>query len=574
MMISNEVSIYTIFAQFRGGFQKIQRIGWVSPSALHVSVVGVLGFACSLILTLRGVRMGSSHSLSCSSEGGDSSIKITFVPGLRNLGNNCFLNAILQALASCSSFHLFLEENVEGLISEPSFTEEQIERLPLSAALIALFGDLCVPQNRRAVLNPRSVMSAMYLYMPQFQLISQQDAAEAFLHLLSCVREEFSESYIPNHGSLADLGNIATASGRIVTQKRIQDASELKKWKQRFIGPFDGILSSFLICQSCSSEVECLLYIFVSILLDYDFFHTLSLSPVVDACAFIVDKCSLEDCLKRFMAAETVENYHCTHCWHLAAMKYLSLSEGYEAEMRKLRCCSKQDSCNCRNQPCLQGLQWSDRFSRTVKQLSVVRCPKILCLQIQRSSVNIYGELVKNQGHISFPMILDVSPFVNAGVGMRKVQDEMPRPLKQHCDQSIFDFTNMQTGNMLNLISGLTGDNKLFGAVGNHRLEGCCEVNLNNKSQEKVPSHSNSSDNNLTYRLVSVVVHFGRSGSGHYTVYRGAKLNLVTDQDTSQLTNPPMQWFSVSDSVVHPVSEDEVLAADATLLFYERIIEA
>lgn len=560
MKISKEVSVHTLFAQFRGGFQKIQRIGWVTPSALHLSIVGALCFAWGLILNVRGVRMGSSHSLPWSSEGGDSSNEILFVPGLRNFGNNCFLNVIVQALASCASFRLFLEENLEELDSESSLNDEQSEHLPLSAALISLFEELCVLQDKRIVLNPRSVMSAMYLYMPQFQLMDQQDAAEAFLHLLSCLREEFSESYIPNHGSLADLGNIASASGRIVTRERIEDVSEPKKWKQRFIGPFDGILSSFLICQSCSSEI----------LLDYNSFHTLSLSPVVDACASIVDKCTLEDCLKRFMAAERVENYHCTHCWHLAAMKFLSLSEGYEEEMRKLRRCSEQDSCNCRKLPSLQGLKLSDRFSRTVKQLSIARCPKILCLQIQRSSVNIFGELIKNQGHISFPMILDLSPFVNAGVGLRKVRDDLPRPLMQQCDQSFFKLTDMQTGRMLNLISCLTGESKLFGAVDGHRLEGCWDVNINDNSHEKVPSHSKVSDNNHTYCLVSVVEHFGRSGSGHYTVYRGAKVKLGTDQDANRLTDSPLQWFSVSDSVVHPASEEQVLAADATLLFYER----
>lgn len=35
--------------------------------------------------------------------------------------------------------------------------------------------------------------------------------------------------------------------------------------------------------------------------------------------------CTLEDCLKQFIVAEQVENYNCGHCWHVAAIKYLSL---------------------------------------------------------------------------------------------------------------------------------------------------------------------------------------------------------------------------------------------------------
>lgn len=41
-------------------------------------------------------------------------------------------------------------------------------------------------------------------------------------------------------------------------------------------------------------------------------------------------RCTLVDCLKQFIAAEHVENYRCSHCWHDAAIKYLSLMEGNE----------------------------------------------------------------------------------------------------------------------------------------------------------------------------------------------------------------------------------------------------
>jgi len=38
--------------------------------------------------------------------------------------------------------------------------------------------------------------------------------------------------------------------------------------------------------------------------------------------------CTLEECLKQFIVAEHIENYNCSHCWHNAAIKYLSLMEG------------------------------------------------------------------------------------------------------------------------------------------------------------------------------------------------------------------------------------------------------
>lgn len=70
---------------------------------------------------------------------------------------------------------------------------------------------------------------------------------------------------------------------------------------------------------------------------------------------------------------------------------------------------------------------------------------------------------------------------------------------------------------------------------------------------------ASSSREEHLYRLVSVVEHSGTVGSGHYTVYR-----RVGVQDRTV-------WFSISDSVVSQVSHTDVLHAEATLLFYEKM---
>lgn len=77
------------------------------------------------------------------------------------------------------------------------------------------------------------------------------------------------------------------------------------------------------------------------------------------------------------------------------------------------------------------------------------------------------------------------------------------------------------------------------------------------------------------YRLVSVVEHYGRAGSGHYTVYRSAKAG--SDSFKDEIDTPPEPdpecWFCISDSEVHRVSEKDVLAVEASLLFYEKILQ-
>lgn len=74
------------------------------------------------------------------------------------------------------------------------------------------------------------------------------------------------------------------------------------------------------------------------------------------------------------------------------------------------------------------------------------------------------------------------------------------------------------------------------------------------------------------YHLVSVVEHFGRTGSGHYTVYRRVRTKAPEEENQPRLDIASEQWFYISDSEVYNVSESDVLAAEASLLFYERLV--
>lgn len=181
--------------------------------------------------------------------------------------------------------------------------------------------------------------------------------------------------------------------------------------------------------------------------------------------------------------------------------------------------------------------------------------------------MNMFGELVKLQGHVSFPFILNLSPFVKHEVGIQKLNWEKylveqqylasishPRSINKYVDTEKIKNDASQTPELCSPPTETRSDTRFMHAQAQSK-------DMDNEVDCK----------NCLYRLVSVVEHFGRAGSGHYTVYRGVKVKVEVDAGGGGINIPPMQWFRISDSEVRHASEEDVLGAEATLLFYERI---
>ncbi|XP_054807916.1 ubiquitin carboxyl-terminal hydrolase 27 isoform X2 [Prosopis cineraria] len=579
-------------------FRTFSQISWPLASDVSVSIAALVSII-GAILAVRDGKMGIPTSLPWPFGGENISEKSIFIAGLQNLGNNCFLNVVLQTLASCSCFQTFLNSVIQEF-----GTEDLTERMPLTFALASLLQELSFVSAEKVTLSPQKVMLAMSDYIPNFNLTSQQDAAEAFLHLLCSLRNEFGDFYAPKESSLADSFG---SNHRILTPLQRVGQTEWERWQQLFLGPLDGILGSTLTCQSCSSQIS----------LSFESFDCLPLSPVLTGGSTIPFGRTLLDCLRQFIVAEHVENYHCSHCWHNAAIKYLSLMEGNETEIEKLGRCSKEEFCDCRKLYNLEKLPWSNRFSHTLKQLSIARCPRvcmldllsalsvrdILCIQLKRVSMNVFGEPAKLQGHISFPLILDLFPFTTSKLGIKIKEADtqtLPTTLQTNGSNPMpSQYIHQSERSMLKL-DGICGsrrgqinsanriDNGFVSPENGQKLHGDTVFPCNRGSSETIHGSTHTrftgevgvssdsvSEETCLYQLVSVVQHCGKAGSGHYTVYRraGMESSNSSDDQFNQNQTPPIQWFCVSDSEVHSVSEENVLSAEASLLFYEKIPE-
>ncbi|GAU19681.1 hypothetical protein TSUD_78060 [Trifolium subterraneum] len=548
---------------------------WTLSSTIRISLPVIATIA---VITIAFKEIKSPKRISFSSFDSrlfiPNSDKPLLIPGLQNLSNNCFLNVVLQALASCVCFQSFLD----NVIAEYETDEQLVENMPLIYTLASLLQELSSVSTEKVILSPTKLMRAMSSYIPDFDLTSQQDAAEAFVHLICSLREESGGCYAPKISSLAD---IFASNNRILTPIQTEWQSEPERWQRLFLGPFDGILNSSLTCQSCSSQISN----------KFENFDCLPLSPVLSNSYNVSIGCTLVGCLKQFIVAEHVENYHCSHCWHNAAIKYLTLMEGNKVELGKLRRCSDEEFCECRKTYNLENLPWLNRFSRALKQLSIARSPRILCIQLKRVHMNNFGESFKLQGHISFPLTLDVSSFMTTrlGVNIQKDVQSLPLNLQYNRVNSLPNHSNLHSEIRTIGFSGIDGESRekidadaliddvVISSTSRQALlnEFPCSsssenTHSNTQSQSidmvDVSCNPNSQDTCL-YQLVSVVEHFGRAGGGHYTVYRcvRSESSYVSGDQHS------MRWFCVSDSHVEAVSVEDVLSAEASLLFYERI---
>jgi len=144
--------------------------------------------------------------------------------GLRNLGNTCFFNSVLQNLAH-------LEAVQKSLVLPPS--------PPTSGNLLACFRTVCkgvrsapTKKNKGSAVNPKELLREITKRSPMFKGNEQQDAHELLRFLLDGLQNEYKNHTTPQ----------AAKRGEEQVEQGVRDpVSEA----------FEGKLSSSIVCQSC-----------------------------------------------------------------------------------------------------------------------------------------------------------------------------------------------------------------------------------------------------------------------------------------------------------------------------------
>jgi len=173
-----------------------------------------------------------------------------------------------------------------------------------------------------------------------------------------------------------------------------------------------------------------------------------------------------------------------------------------------------------------------NRYSTFTKQISFSKLPLCLCIELQRTYYTNTGYVVKNSTHVQFTEILNLQKytFLNNMMTQQKKRSIMKNKIYEEAKLS-----GSMTIQLANTPAPMLGGKKIASEV------------------------TRSSDHAFrsTYKLMSVVVHYGNANDGHFICYR--RFNK--------------HWLRTSDQCVTIVSLTEVLACNAYLLFYEKLLE-
>lgn len=525
----------------------------------------------------RFARNGSSREAQLAQKRGGE------VGGLTNEGNTCFMNSVIQSLASSHSLLLFIDNNIYEVVEAPDGslvkTNTLKRNMTFTAALKSLLDDLNGSYGLRGKeFSTRLLMKRMADGPKQnfFMGYNQEDAQEFYQLVMRKVEKEHKKSCpdssraasreasvepedasstgkyvsidsVPNHISgctqIGHLGKVYVPAHQI--NPNIADSSS-QLFAMDLVTPVDGIAAERIGCVNCGETGG----------IRYSVISGLSLNlPYEQGFGSRYDLVQL---LQQWEKPEIIDEVNCNRCGLSQTKQFLlenadnssseKLVANFEKRIAEIDQELEKDSISDEVFEKLTVKQMTRKTLKS-KQILLSRPPPLLCIHINRSVIDPRTfMIVKNPKNLSFPAELDLNPFV-AVPDEINMDARLPFKKREETDEE----DNMEQSDEQEEVD----EKDLDGAESTNELMGSLEL------EEKQPQNgvkSKPSDppvlnKDLLYNLNAVITHMGTHHYGHYICYRKWRGT----------------WWRVNDEIVTATTENEVLRAPGTfMLFYEH----
>ncbi|XP_031420691.1 ubiquitin carboxyl-terminal hydrolase 3 isoform X2 [Clupea harengus] len=301
----------------------------------------------------------------------ESAVSTLSATGLRNLGNTCFMNAILQSLSNIEQFSCYFKELPAVALRSGKTAGRRMYHTrsqgDSSVSLVEEFRKtLCsLWQGSQTAFSPDALFYVIWKIMPSFRGYQQQDAHEFMRYLLDHLHRELQGSRNGAHRSPVSADAI-----------KAEDKCWINGTSTVVTSIFGGILQSEVNCLICGTESR-KLDPFLDLSLDIPSQFRIKRSKDQEP----GPTCTLRDCLRSFTELEELDETELYMCY---------------------KCKKRQKS---------------------TKKFWVQKLPKVLCLHLKRFHWTAYLRN-KVDTYVEFPM---------RGLGMRNYLLEPESALPQDC---------------------------------------------------------------------------------------------------------------------------------------------
>ncbi|XP_063545593.1 uncharacterized protein LOC134753599 [Cydia strobilella] len=240
-----------------------------------------------------GLRRSTERERDTISETREKS-QVSGLNGLRNIGNTCFMNSVIQCLSNTKPLLEYLDQ--EQYTSDINTTLSCMKGA-LIKAFASMIKELWEPGERDAVVNTTSFKSQVQRFAPRFMGYSQQDAQEFLRYLLEGLHEDVNRVTVKPKPILTEIDDSLSDSA-----KALEAWQRYLRMEDSRVGDiFVGQLKSTLRCTHCKADS-----------VTFDPFWDLSL-PIPSRTGNL----KLQQCLQHFTKEEEMdgdEKPTCSRC--------------------------------------------------------------------------------------------------------------------------------------------------------------------------------------------------------------------------------------------------------------------